>query len=137
MPFYPKKREEEEFWPFGEWTNQLFPSLKNFSQQSNVSVWEEEGDIVVEAALAGIRKDEVDLTFEKGVLTICAQKKEEKEDKNKRFYQKAERSFSYKLAIPGELDEQTEPQASLNDGILQIRFKKHERTAPKTIEIKD
>jgi len=110
--------------------------MKTFAQSSGVSIWEEEGDIVVEASLPGIKNDEVDLTFEKSMLTICAQKKEEKEDTKKKYYQKAEHSFVYKLSIPGELDENIEPQASLDNGVLQIRFKKHKRSEPKKIQIR-
>ncbi len=128
-----KLYEEEEFWPFGDWSRQLFPSL-GMAQTGGISMWEEESYVVTEAALPGIKKEEIDLSFEHGLLTICAQKKENKE---KKYYQKAESSFVYKLLIPGELDENTQPDASLKEGQLQIRFKKQEKKAPRTIEIRD
>jgi len=137
MARYPVKRyEEEEFWPFGDWSRQLFPSL-GIAQTGGISMWEEENHVVSEVSLPGIKKEEIDLSFEHSLLTICAQKKEEKEDKERKYYQKAERSFVYKLSIPGELDENAQPDASLKDGQLQIRFKKQEKKAPRTIEIRD
>jgi len=129
-----KRHEEDEFWPFGDF--HLFPSLKGLSQ-GGISMWEEEENVVTEIALPGIKKGEIDLTFEHGLLTVCAQKAEETEDKNRKYFQRAERSFIYKLSIPGELDETAEPEASLNDGLLQIRFKKQKRLAPRSIEIRD
>jgi len=136
MSRYPAKRyEEEEFWPFGEWSRQLFPSLG--AQPSGISMWEEENHVATEVALPGIKKEEIDVSFEHGLLTICAQKKEEKEDKSRKYYQKAERSFVYKLTVPGELDEHAQPEASLKNGQLQIRFKKKQKAAPRTIEIRD
>ena len=132
MTMQPYEERESLLWPFRE----FFPSMKSFAQSTGISMWEEEGDIVVEAALPGIDKGEIDLTFERGVLTICAQKTEKTEDKNRKYYQKSERSFMYTTHIPGELDENIEPQANLENGILQIRFKKHKRTAPRKIEVK-
>ncbi len=124
----------EEFlsWPFANW-----PSLKSLSSQSSgLSLWEEEGEIVVEAALPGIKSENINIVFEKGTLTIQGSKKEEKDDKAKKYYHKSDTSFEYALKVPGEIDDHQEPHATLTDGVLQIRFKKHQRSTPRKISVK-
>lgn len=128
--------EELSLWPFGEWTRGLFPSVRGAMSSSELSVWEEKDDVVVEAPLPGIKPNEVDLNFEKGTLTIRASRKEEKEDKDKKYFHKSSSSFVYRLTVPGELDDSVEPEANLNDGVLQVRFKKQQRTLPKKINVK-
>ena len=135
QPFEP----EESSWALEEWpfTRSLFPSMRQFFPTSGLSVWEEKDEVVVETALPGIKTGEVELTFERGVLTVHAQKKEEKESKDRKYFQKSSSSFLYRLNVPGELDETEEPQAKLNDGVLTVRFKKHKRATPRKINIQE
>ena len=101
----------------------------------NLDVYETTNEVVVRANTAGIPKDKVEITFEKGVLWIRAE--EETEDKEgKKYYRKASRSYSYKVAIPGNIDLKTEPDAVIKDGIVTITFKKAEEEKPKKISIK-
>lgn len=132
----PYEPEELSLWPFTEWTRGTFPSFRGMISSTDLSVWEEKEDVVVEAPLPGIKPEEVELNFEKGTLTIRADRKEESEDKNKKYFHKSSSSFVYRLTIPGELDESVEPEAKLSDGILKIRFKKQKKTLPKKIHVK-
>jgi HSP20 family protein len=121
-------------WPFSEWP--FHPLSRHFLPSSGLSVWEEKDNVVVEAALPGIGPGEAELTYERGILTIRGNKKEEKQDKERKYYQKSSSSFVYRLSVPGELDETAEPEAKLTDGVLQVRFKKHHRAAPRKINVK-
>ena len=101
----------------------------------NLDVYETKDDVVVKASVAGVDPDKIEITFEKGVLTIAAQEEvEEKEDK--RYYKKATRSYSYRVAIPGNIDLSLEPDAKINHGIVKVVFKKAEEAKPKRIAIK-
>ena len=131
---YPQKYSDFDItnwdWPF------RFPIMNMAATPSTeISVWEEEKEVVVEAATPGIKPEEVEMTFDKGVLLIRASKKEEKIDKAKKFYQKSNATFVYRVSVPGEIDEKHEPKATLHDGMLQVRFKKSERAIPKKINI--
>ena len=52
--------------------------LHEFSDLSGLSVSEDENHVFVEAALPGLKADEIEMTFDKGILWIKAEKKEEK-----------------------------------------------------------
>ena len=133
----PYEPEEMSLWPFSEWSRGgLFPSFRGMISSTDLSVWEEKEDVVVEAPLPGIKPEEVEINFEKGTLTIRAERKEEKEDKEKKYFHKSASSFVYRLSIPGEIDDSIEPEAKLNEGVLQIRFKKQKRSLPKKIHVK-
>ena len=135
----PYEHEESLFWPMSsEWPflRGFMPAFRNPIAGSDLSVWEEKDHVIVEAPVPGIGSDDVDLTFERGVLTIRGQKKEEKEDKDRKYFHKSSSSFVYRLTVPGEIDETAEPEAKLDNGILRVSFKKHKRAMPRKINVK-
>ncbi len=101
----------------------------------NLDVYETANEMVVKANVAGIDPDRVEITFEKGVLTIAAaDTTEEKEEK--KYYKKATRSYSYRVAVPGNIDMSQEPEAKITHGIVAVTFKKAEEAKPKKIAVK-
>ena len=124
FPFSLFEENEDEGW------------LQDFSDPSGLSVYEDENNVFVEAALPGLKAEEIEMTFEKGILWIKAEKKEEAEDKSKKFYRKATSTFSYRVAVPGDVDENREPEAVYSDGMLQVIFSKSKKHEPKKITIK-
>lgn len=111
--------------------------LQEFSSLSGLSVSEDDEHIYVEAALPGIKSEEVDMTFNKGILWIKAEKKEESEDKKKKYYRKAMSSFSYRIAVPSDVDENKEPEALCKNGVLKITFFKAKKGPSKKIQVKE
>ena len=103
---------------------------------SNLSISEDEHSVYVEAALAGLTQKEIEVTVHQGVLTIKGEKKEEEPDKKRRYYRKAERQYVYELMVPGNIDEQKEPEAEFKNGIMTIAFAKQKKEEPKKIQIK-
>ena len=124
FPFSLFEENEEEGW------------LQDFSDPSGLSVSEDEHNVYIEAALPGIKTEEIEMTFERGTLWIKAEKKEEVEDKSKKFYRKATNTFSYRVAVPGEIEEHQQPEAVFKDGMLKITFPKTKKSEPKKIQIK-
>lgn len=116
--------DEEEGW------------LQEFSDASGLSVYEDENHVTIEAALPGIKPEEIEMTFDKGVLWIKAEKKEEEKDKGKKFYRKAVAAFSYRIAVPGNIDEARAPDAACKNGILKVVFPKTQKVQPKKIPVK-
>lgn len=96
--------------------------LHEFTSPSGLSVSEDDRHIYIEASLPGIRPDEIDMNFEKGILWIKAEKKDEIADKKKKYYRKALTSFSYRIAVPGEIDDSKQPEAICKNGILTVTF---------------
>jgi HSP20 family protein len=98
--------------------------LTDSNQRQNLNIYQKDNEVVVEANVAGVSADQIDLTFEKGVLWIKAEAETEKDQKDKKHYSKTSWSYSYKVAVPGQIDQQNEPKAELSKGILKIKFKK-------------
>lgn len=102
-----------------------------------IDVYEDKDDVVVEAPLAGIDPDKVEIAIENSVLTIKgeSEKKSEVEDKN--YYRKEIRSGSFYRAVslPTKVDGD-QAEATYDKGILTIRVPKAPEVKPKTIAIK-
>ncbi len=101
----------------------------------NLDVYETKDEVVIKANVAGIDPDKVEITFEKGVLTLSGQEEVE-EKEGKKYYKKATRSYSYRVAVPGNIDLSAEPEAKVTHGIVSVTFKKAEEAKPKKISIK-
>jgi HSP20 family protein len=106
------------------------------STQSGLSVYEDEDKVYVEAAVPGIDPKDVDVTFQDGYVWIRGETKEEEGDKKKKYYRKASRSFSYRVAVPGDIDESKEPEATYKHGVMTIAFTKSPKAQPKKIQVK-
>jgi HSP20 family protein len=106
------------------------------SSQTGLSIYEDEDKVYVEAAVPGIDPKDVDITFQDGYLWIRGETKEEAEDKKKKYYRKATQSFSYRVAVPGEIDENKDPEATYKHGVMTIAFTKSPKTQPKKIQVK-
>lgn len=117
-------------WP-NIWDEDEFPVAQT---SDNLDVYETKDDVVVKASVAGVDPDKVEVTFEKGVLTIAAQEEEESKE-GKRYYRKSSRSYSYRVAVPGNIDLGTDPEAKVNHGVVMVTFKKAEEAKPKKIAV--
>lgn len=105
------------------------------STGQNLDVYETEDEVVVKANVAGVPADQVDVTFEKGVVWIKAEKAEEKHDDKRKHYSKSSWNYSYRVAVPGMLDYHHEPKAEIADGVISIHFKKAEASKPKKLQV--
>jgi HSP20 family protein len=106
------------------------------STQSGLSVYEDENKVYVEAAVPGIDPKNVEATFQDGYVWVRGETKEEEEDKKKKYYRKASRSFSYRVAVPGDVDTTKDPEATYKHGVMTIAFTKSPKAQPKKIQIK-
>lgn len=124
--------------PFFSWDLNEFLEEEDYQlSSSGLNIYEDKNAVFVEAALPGISpNDEVEVTFDQGVLWIKAERKQEKGDADKKYYRKAQRSFSYRLSVPGNIDLKQEPEASFSDGLIKITFSKSEQSVPKKISVK-
>jgi len=100
-----------------------------------VDIREDSEAFYVEAELPGFKKDEVNVTLENGTLTIAAEriaeKKEGAEHLHERRHTRVQRSFT----LPAGVDE-NQVEASLNDGVLQLKIGKADEVKPRRIDVK-
>jgi HSP20 family protein len=106
----------------------------SFTSPTGLSVSEDNTHVYVEAALPGVDPKNVEITFDKGVLWIKGETAQE--EKEKKFYRKATSSFSYRVAVAGELDLTRDPEAESVHGVMKITFTKSPITQPKKITVK-
>lgn len=105
-----------------------------------VSVYEDENTITVEAAVPGVKPEEIQVTFDRGGISIEAkacEEKEKTEKKDVKYYIRSSSSFSYWVPLPsGKIDEQSKPEAVCKDGIIKISFQKSRVCKPLKISVK-
>jgi len=111
--------------------------MSTSSTPSGLSVHEDDKNVYVDAAVPGIDPEDVEVLFQDGYVWIRGEAKEEEKDKEHKYYRKAARSFSYRVAVPGEIDATKEPEASYRRGIMTVRFAKAPKAQPKKIAVKN
>ena len=102
-----------------------------------VDVQETEKEYIVKADLPDVRKEDVKVGIENGVLTLEGERKQEKEENNKKFH-RVERvygKFVRRLALPMEIDPQ-KVAAEFKDGVLNVKMPKTESAKPRAIDVK-
>lgn len=102
-----------------------------------VDVYQTNGEIVIQSAIAGVKPQELEISVENDVVTIKGERKKtmEKEEKNY-FYQECYWGrFSREIILPAEVDA-SRTEAAIKDGILTIRIPKIEKEKKK-VNIKE
>ena len=98
---------------------------------------ERDNEFVVKAEMPGMKKDDIEVSLENGVLTITAETKSETEEKEGDRVIRQERrygKFLRSLRLGKEIDEK-KVQASYKDGILELVLPKAEEVKPKKIAV--
>lgn len=98
-----------------------------------VEVFERGDNLVVRADLPGIRKEDVDVSVEDGMLTIRGERRDEREEKEEGFY-RSERSYGqfYRaIAIPEGVNDDA-CDARYADGVLEVTLPLPKQQQPKS-----
>jgi HSP20 family protein len=114
-----------------------------------VDVHEDENNYYVDAELPGLRKEDVKMSFQDGVLTISGERRFEREQKGgeeengngsakkgnsyhrmERMYGKFHRQFNFSAHVNAE-----GITAKFEDGVLKVQVPKAEEVKPRQIEI--
>ena len=97
--------------------NRVFsrPPLRNSGKENltvadwmpTVDISETEGEYLIKAELPEVRKEDVKVTVENGVLTLQGERRQEKEEKGKRFHrvERSYGSFVRSFTLPESVDE--------------------------------
>jgi len=101
-----------------------------------LDVSETDNGLEIVADLPGMEKKDISVSLENNVLTIQGEKKEEKENKGKRFHTIERRSGSFyrALRLPVEV-EKDKVEAVFKDGVLTLRLPKSKESKPKVAQI--
>ncbi len=103
----------------------------------SVDITEDEKEYLVKADLPEVKKEDVKITVENGVLTITGERKFEKEEKDKKYH-RVERShgnFLRSFTLPDGADA-SKVNAEFKDGVLKVHLPKSDKAKPKAVEVK-
>lgn len=125
-PFRPNANDgKEESLTVAEWT-------------PRVDIVEDDKEFLIKTELPEMKREDVKVSVDDGVLTISGERKLEKEEKKKRYhrieceYGSFLRSFTLPAATTGE-----KVSAEFKDGVLKVHLPKDARaTSAKAVEIK-
>ena len=101
-----------------------------------VDIEETPDSLRVIAELPGIRKEDINVEYENGLLTIRGERRREEEKREKNFH-RVERSFGTfmrSFRLPATVDAE-KIVASYEDGVLRLEMPKHEESKPRRIAI--
>jgi HSP20 family protein len=99
--------------------------FEDFSSQRGLRIHETDSDIVAEAVVAGVAKDDIDVNIEDGVLTVKAETKTESS-----AYQ-----YYYTAALSG--GQWDKASAKIKDGIVKVTIPKAEEVKPRKLAVEE
>jgi HSP20 family protein len=103
----------------------------------SVDITEDDNEYLIKAEVPEVEKKDVKVTVQDGVLTIQGERKQEKEEKGRRFH-RVERSygtFVRSFTLPEDATD-SEIKAEFKNGMLSVHVPKSEKARPKAIEVK-
>lgn len=97
---------------------------------------EDDKQLTVEAHLPHFTQDDVDISIDRGFLTIRAEKHEKEEDKKKKYViRESSSSFYRRIQLPEQANED-KVEAHMENGVLKVIVPFKELPAPKKVSIK-
>ena len=120
----PRGRDENESMTVADWI-------------PPVDISETGVEYLIKAEIPEVRKEDVKVTLEHGVLTIQGMRRQEAEENGKKYHrvERSYGSFMRSFSLPDLVDD-TKLQAVFKEGILTLHLPKSEKAKPKAIEVK-
>jgi len=103
----------------------------------SVDIIEDEKEWLVKTELPEVKKEDVKVTVEDGVLTITGERKLEKEEKDKKYHriERSHGNFLRSFTLPDSADG-AKVNAEFKDAVLKVHLPKSEKAKPKAVEVK-
>jgi HSP20 family protein len=111
--------------------------LKLADWSPQVDITEDDKEYLVKADLPEIKKEEVKVTVENGVLSISGERKSEKEEKTKKHHriERSYGSFERTFTMPEDADS-AKMKAEFKEGVLRVHMPKNPAAQPKKFDVK-
>jgi len=102
-----------------------------------IDMYQTDSEVVVKAALPGVKADDVQISVTGDVLTIKGEIKQEEEQKGRSYHIREHRwgAFERSIVLPTAVVAD-KAKAEFENGILTITLPKAEEVRPKTITVK-
>lgn len=113
-----------------------FPTIGLEKDFPKVDIIDHKGEIEVQAALPGVKKEDVDVSINNQTITIHTTTKAEKKEEGKYFRHEITRGeYQRTLSLPDYVDYDN-AKATFKDGLLKVTIPKTAKGKRKSVEIK-
>jgi HSP20 family protein len=136
--------------PFAEMQSMFAPLFRSSSLQPRLSTegdvtfeWSPSADIsenereyLIRASLPGVKKEDITVQMQEGMISIGGERKQEKEDKNEKFHrvESVYGSFSRSFGLPDNVKADA-VKSEYKDGVLTVHIPKAEKERAKQISV--
>lgn len=126
--------------------NRLFMTSlpRSFSQEEmasggwspSVDIYESENEIVLEAELPGMRREDFEVSIENNVITLKGERRFEKKEEGDNYHrvERSYGSFTRSFSLPRTVSAE-ETSADFKNGILRVSLPKREEAKARRIEV--
>ena len=103
----------------------------------SVDIFENKDEIVLEAELPGMNREDFELTIENNVLTLRGERRFEKKDEADNYHrvERAYGSFTRSFTLPQTVSAEN-AGAEYKNGVLRVTLRKREEVKARRIEVK-
>ena len=107
------------------------------SWSPSVDIYENKEQIVLEAELPGMNREDFDLTVESNVITLRGERRFEKKEDTDNYHrvERAYGSFTRSFTLPNSVSGEG-ASADYRNGVLRVTLPKREETKARRIEVK-
>jgi HSP20 family protein len=122
---------DQTFGGFG-WPSQL---IEREAWSPLVDIEEQDDAYVLEAELPGVKREDVNIELVGNELMITGEIKQREHKGTVRRRARRTGRFEYRVSLPSQVDPQ-QIEASLREGVLEVRVPKSERAQRRRIEVR-
>ena len=107
------------------------------SWSPNVDIYENKDQIVMEAELPGMKREDFDVSVENNIITLRGERHFEKKEDSDNYHrvERAYGSFTRSFTLPNTVSSEG-ASADYSNGVLRVTLPKREETKARRIEIK-
>ncbi len=111
--------------------------IESFAEGLAVDMYQTKDEVIVKAAIPGVKPEDLDVSVSNDILTIKGEFKQEESVERENYIRRERRfgSFSRALPLPMPVDVE-KASAEFEHGVLKLVLPKAEEVKPKTIEVK-
>jgi len=129
------------FGPLVSRTSGLAPRLSHtgdltFEWSPSSDISETDREYVIRAQLPGVRKEDIRVNLQEGMITIEGERKQEKEEKGEKYHrvESVYGAFARSFSLPDNIRSDA-VRSDYRDGVLTVHIPKVEKEKPKTIAV--
>lgn len=111
--------------------------LKMVDWAPSVDITEDDKEYLIKAEAPGVKREDLKVNVQNGVLTISGERQSEKEEKNKKVHrvERSYGSFARSFTLPEDAEDE-ELSAQFKEGILAVHLPKTAKAKAKSTEVK-